>query len=164
VVIGTTPQVKPIRISELLGVAVRSAQQQDEQLLGPDPPACELYLLENAADRYLNGGLVAQQLLDGGSNRLGLLAQTSELFRMLQQGEHSIRDGSRHVPRACMKEKHTVRENFVFAERRFVCFYRQAAPNDIVGEVLSPSDNHRPDVRADRFKLFTAFFAFNTVS
>ena len=71
---------------------------------------------------------------------------------MLQQDEHSIRDGSRHVPRACMKEKHTVRENFVFAERRFVCFYRQAAPNDVVGEVLSPSDNHRPDVRADRFK------------
>ena len=91
-VIGTTPQVKPIRISELLGVAVRSAQQQDEQLLGPDPPACKLYLLENAADRYLNGGLVAQQLLDGGSNRLGLLAQTSELFGMLQQDEqHDVR-------------------------------------------------------------------------
>jgi hypothetical protein len=47
--IRATRQVEPIRIGELLRVAVRSAQQQEKKLLWPDPPASELNLFGNAA-------------------------------------------------------------------------------------------------------------------
>src|SRR5215471_265760 len=116
VMIGATHQVEPIRISELLGVAVRSAQQQDQQLLWPDPPARELYLLRNTPDRHLNRGIIAQQLLRSRSDRPRVLAETSELFRMLQQGDYSIVDGGSHVPDSCMNETHAVRENLVFSD------------------------------------------------
>src|SRR5882724_13702406 len=149
VMIGATRQVEPIRIGELLGVAVRSAQQKDQQLLWPDPPAGELYLLRNTPDRHLNRGIIAQQLLRSRSDRLRVLPETSELFRMSQQGDHSIVDGSSHVPGSCMNETHAVRENLVFSRRHFVRFHREAVPNYIVGEVFLSSGNHRSEVLTD---------------
>jgi hypothetical protein len=58
--IGATRQVEPIRIGKLRRVAVRRAQQQDKELVWPDPPACQFDLFRNAADQNLNGGLVTQ--------------------------------------------------------------------------------------------------------
>ena len=107
--IGPTCQIEQIRIGELLGVAVRSPQQQDEQLLWSDASARKLYFIRNTTERHLNGGLVPQQLLRSGGNRLGILAETSKLCWMLQQNYHSVRDGSGHVKDPCMEEKYAVR-------------------------------------------------------
>jgi hypothetical protein len=108
--------------------------------------------LQQLAD--LNGGLVAQQLLHSGSDQLGIFAEKSELFWMSQQGNYGIRDGSRYVPGACMKKKHTVRDNLIFRGRCFVFLYGEAVANHIINEVLSPSGNHRPDARANCFEGF----------
>lgn len=90
--IGATHQVETIGVGELFRVAVRRAQQQDKQLLWPNPPVRQFYLFRNAAERHLDGSFVAQQLLYGGGNGLGILAETSKLFWMLQQSYDGVRN------------------------------------------------------------------------
>ena len=97
VTIGVTRQVKPIRIGELRGVAVRSAQQQDEELLWADSAAGKFNLLWNTAGHHLKGRLVTQQLFDSDISRLRLRAEASELFWMLEQDGDGVCDRGRHV-------------------------------------------------------------------
>ena len=87
VAIGTTGQIQPIRTDELIRVAVRCAQQQDKQLIWSNPPAGKLYSLPDTADRHLNGSLIAEKFLESDRDQLGILAETTELFRMSQQRE-----------------------------------------------------------------------------
>jgi hypothetical protein len=82
--IGATHQIEAISIGEMLRISVRSSQQKDEELPWPDAAAGELDLFWNAAGQDLERSVVPQQFFNGEVNRLGTLAEPSQLFWMLQ--------------------------------------------------------------------------------
>jgi hypothetical protein len=64
-------KIEPVGISKLLGVAVRCAQAQNSPLAHADTLVADLELFGRDAAGQLDGAVVAQELRDGASGRIG---------------------------------------------------------------------------------------------
>jgi hypothetical protein len=82
--IWATCEVEPIGIGELLRIAIRRSEQEEEQLPRSDLSVAEFQLLWNAANRHLHRGLKALKLLDSEGEQSGVIAQAGEFLRMRQ--------------------------------------------------------------------------------
>src|SRR5881628_3460769 len=85
-------EVETIRVGELGGIAIRSADEGHHHLTLADRPAADRDVRARDARSALHGTIVAQQLLDGTPDEPGRLAEPTELAGMAQECQGPVAD------------------------------------------------------------------------
>ena len=86
------PEVEAVRIGELRGVAVRGAEEAEDEGPRRQRHAADLGVLQGHPSRPLDRPVVTEQFLDGGCEKRRVVVESAALVRVTEEREESVPD------------------------------------------------------------------------
>lgn len=130
-------QVEAVGVGETAGVAVGGAEREQHGLARGHGDARDRDVLHReAADGEGRGTVVALELLDGGGESGGVVAQGGELLRVVEEGEDGVADEVDGVLVPGDEDEEGERHQLVLAQPVALVPHRDQVGEEVVGGVL----------------------------